>query len=144
MARATDPALAMLAAVDLFAGLSAKDIRLIHEQGKEMTFREGEEITAQGRSGGRFFLILEGDVAISIHGAPRGTLGPGDYLGEISLIDGEPRAATAVATTPVRAWSLASFHFRPILRSYPSIAEKLLILLCRRLRDTEAARAAVR
>lgn len=129
----------MLAKVDLFGDLAAKDLRIIREQGKEMIFDEGDEITVQGRQAGRFFLILEGEVSMSVHGRARPPLHAGDYFGEISLIDGGPRSATATATTRVRAWTLASFNFRPILRSYPTIAENVMVLLCRRLRAYEDA-----
>ena len=139
MARTTDAVVAMLGAVDLFEGLTAADLRRIREAGKEVGFGPGEELTVQGRQGGRFFLILEGEVEISVGGRVRNRLGPGEYLGEISLIDGEPRSASAVAVTPVRTWSLASFTFRPLLRQHPSVAEKILLLLCRRLRAAEAA-----
>jgi CRP-like cAMP-binding protein len=139
MARTTDPVLTALGGVDLFEGLSAKDLRQIRDAGKEVDFREGEELAVQGSQGGRFFVILDGEVSISIRGQARPSLHPGDYLGEISLIDGEPRLAHAVAATPVHTWTLASFSFRPILRAYPSISQKVMVLLCRRLRAAEAA-----
>ncbi len=139
MARTTDPVLTLLSGVDLFEGLSAKELGNIREAGKEMSFAAGDELTVQGRQGGRFFLILDGEVAISVGGRPGSTLAAGQYLGEISLIDGEPRSASAVAVTPVRTWTLASFAFRPLLREHPSIADKVMLLLCRRLRAAEAA-----
>jgi CRP-like cAMP-binding protein len=143
MAR-TDPVLAMLSKVDLFEALSTADLRRIRDAGKELDFPPGEELTVQGKPGGRFFLILDGEVDISVGGRRLRTFGPGEYLGEISLIDGEPRSASAVAMTPVSTWSLASWNFRPLLRTYPSVAEKVMLLLCRRLRDAEAALASTR
>jgi CRP-like cAMP-binding protein len=143
MAR-TDPVLAMLSKVDLFEALSTADLRRIRDAGKELDFPAGEELTVQGKPGGRFFLILDGEVDISVGGRRLRTFGPGEYLGEISLIDGEPRSASAVAMSPVSTWSLASWNFRPLLRTYPSVAEKVMLLLCRRLRDAEAALASTR
>ena len=140
----TDPVLAMLSKVDLFEALSTADLRRIREAGKELDFPAGEELTVQGKPGGRFFLILDGAVDISVGGRRLRSFGPGEYLGEISLIDGEPRSASAVATTPVSTWSLASWNFRPLLRTYPTVAEKVMLLLCRRLRDAEAALASTR
>jgi CRP/FNR family cyclic AMP-dependent transcriptional regulator len=140
----TDPVLAMLSKVDLFEALSTADLRRVRVAGKELQFPAGEELTVQGKPGGRFFLILDGEVEISVGGRRLRTFGPGDYLGEISVIDGEPRSASAVATTPVSTWSLASWNFRPLLRTYPSVAEKIMLLLCKRLRDAEAALASTR
>jgi CRP-like cAMP-binding protein len=135
----TDPVLELLSTVDLFEGLSTADLRRIQQAGKEMDFAPGAELTVQGKQGGRFFLILEGQVQIAVAGRKGSTFGPGSYLGEISVIDGEPRTASAVAMTPVRTWSLASWNFRPLLRGYPSVAEKVMLLLCRRIRSAEAA-----
>lgn len=139
MARTNDPVMTMLAGVDLFEGLSKADLKRVYEAGKELEFQPGQELTVQGREGGRFFLIVEGDVDISVNGRPAKPMGPGEYLGEISLIDGLPRSASAVARTPVRTWSLASFTFKPILRDHPSVADKIMLLLCRRLREAESA-----
>ena len=139
MARTTDPVLERLASVDLFEGLSGADLRRIKDAGKELRFDAGADLAVQGREAGRFFLILEGEVEIAVGGRARRVMGPGEYLGEISLIDGEPRSASATARTPVRTWSLASFAFRPLLRQYPAMADKVMVLLCRRLRAAEAA-----
>jgi len=139
MARTTDPVLERLASVDLFEGLSGADLRRIRDAGKEIAFDVGSDLAVQGRAGGRFFLILEGEVEVAVGGRARHTMGPGQYLGEISLIDGEPRSASVTARTPVRTWSLASFAFRPLLRQHPALAEKVMVLLCRRLRAAEAA-----
>jgi CRP-like cAMP-binding protein len=128
----------MLARVDLFEGLSPTQLRQVREAGKEVAFAAGDELTEQGREGGRFYLILDGIVDIFIDGRAVPPMGPGQYLGEISVIDGLPRGASAVARTPVHTWSLASFSFRPILRGHPTVAEKIMVMLCQRLRAAEA------
>jgi CRP/FNR family transcriptional regulator, cyclic AMP receptor protein len=138
MAKTDDPLTTMLARVDLFEGLSSTELRQVREAGKEISFAPGDELTAQGRQGGRFFLVLDGEVDIFVNGRAAPPMGPGQYLGEISVIDGLPRAASAVARTQVRTWSLASFSFRPILREHPTVAEKIMVLLCQRLRAAEA------
>ena len=141
MARTTDPVLEKLASVDLFEGLSGADLRRIREAGKELRFEAGSDLAVQGREGGRFFLILDGEVEIALAGRTARVMGPGEYLGELSLIDGAPRSASATARTAVQTWSLASFAFRPLLRQYPAMAEKVMLLLCRRLRAAEDALA---
>ena len=82
MAR-TDPVLEMLAATDLFQELARADLKRIYETGKEVDFRVGEELAVQGRDGGRFFMIVEGHVDISVNGRRRRKCGPGDYLASI-------------------------------------------------------------
>ncbi|GAC1318737.1 MAG: hypothetical protein NVSMB12_17680 [Acidimicrobiales bacterium] len=144
MARTTDPVLELLATVDLFEGLPAKVLHEIREAGKELTFPAGEEVAAQGRQGGRMFVILEGEVEVMVGGQVRPLLRAGDYFGEISLIDGEPRSASVRTLTPIRTWTLASFNFRPLLRAHPSVSEKVMLLLCRRLRAAETALEAAR
>lgn len=129
-----DPTLAMLGQVELFGGLTKKELRQVSTLARETRFSSNETIVAQGTAGGRFFLILEGVADVTFDGRKLATLGPGDHIGEMSLIDGQPRSATVTATQPVRALSVASFNFRALLREHPPIAEKLLVALCRRLR----------
>ena len=66
-------------------------------------------------------------------------LHPGDYFGEISLIDGGPRSATVQADVPMRTLSIASWEFKPLLEEHPAIARHMLVELCRKLRGAEAA-----
>jgi CRP/FNR family transcriptional regulator, cyclic AMP receptor protein len=67
------------------------------------------------------------------------SLEAGDAFGEVSLIDGQPRSATVVARTLVRTLSLSSWNFRPLLREHPSIAEAILLEMCRRLRAVQVS-----
>jgi CRP-like cAMP-binding protein len=126
-----------LAGVDLFEELSKRELKKVAEAGKEIDFRDGATVTKQGDKDARFYLVLEGEARAIVNGRKRGTIGPGGYFGEISLIDGEPRSATIVAETPLRTFSLASFNFRALLRESPTMAEKLLVVMCRRLRSVE-------
>jgi CRP-like cAMP-binding protein len=105
---------------------------------KEVPFGPGDELTGEGEEGARFYLILEGEASVTVNGQDRGTRGPGETIGEYSLLDGQPRSATVVAKTPIRTLSLASWNFRPLLAEEPTLAEALLVELCRRLRETEA------
>ena len=132
-----DESFEFLRGVPLFSGLSKKELRAVHAQTKEVAFKPGSVIIAEGDKGGRFYLILEGTAAIEIGGRGIGEAGPGDHFGEISLLDGGPRTATVTAETPVRALSLASFNFRPLVAMNAQIAYKLLVEACRRLRSAE-------
>jgi CRP/FNR family transcriptional regulator, cyclic AMP receptor protein len=132
-----DDGVDFLGNVPLFSGLTKKELRAVHAQTKEVTFKPGSVIMAEGDKGGRFYLLLEGTAVIEIGGRRILEAGPGDHFGEISLLDGGPRTATIVAETPVRALSLASFNFRPLVAGNPQIAYKLLVEACRRLRAAE-------
>jgi CRP/FNR family cyclic AMP-dependent transcriptional regulator len=135
----TDPTLEKLAQVELFQGMSPKELEAIHEHAKEMGFSAGEVIGAEGERGGRFHLILDGEVSVDVHGEARPALGPGAAFGEMSLIDDAPRSATLRAETDVRTLSISGFNFRPILLEHPEIAVKLLQQLSARLRRVEAS-----
>lgn len=128
-----------LARVRLFQGLSPKDLGRVADMAKELTFQAGEAITEEGESGGRFYVLVEGDADVVIGKDVVKTVRAGDYFGEISLIDGSPRTATIVARSPVRTLSLSSWNFRPMLKEHPSIGEAVLLEMCRRLREAESS-----
>jgi CRP/FNR family cyclic AMP-dependent transcriptional regulator len=131
-----NPALELLGSVDLFQGLSKKELQAIHSMSREQSFAEGAVVAEEGAAAGRFYLILDGKATVSVSAVDRpvATLGPGDYFGEISLIDGEPRSASVTADTPLRTLTLASFNFKAILHEYPATARKILLEMCRRVR----------
>lgn len=135
----TDPTLEKLAQVELFEGMSPKELEAIHEHAKEMTFNAGDVIGAEGERGGRFHLILDGTVSVEVHGEDRPVLGPGDSFGEMSLVDDAPRSATLRAETDVSTLSISGFNFRPMLVEHPQIALKLLQQLSARLRRVEGS-----
>jgi CRP-like cAMP-binding protein len=132
-----ESAVELLGGVDLFQGLSKKELRAIAAMAKEMQFDEGQRVVTEGEEGGRFHLILDGKAKVTVGGRTKNALGPGDYFGEISLIDGGPRSATVTAETPLRTLALAEWNFRPLLKEMPTIAPKLLVEMCRRLRASD-------
>jgi CRP-like cAMP-binding protein len=131
------PSADVLASVDLFQGLSKRELQRVLASAKELEFDEGAQVVREGDEDGRFYLLLDGTAEITKGRRTLATLGPGDYFGEISLIDGEPRSATIVATAPVRALTLARWNFRPLLDEYPTIARKVLLEMCRRVRELD-------
>ena len=132
-------ALAMLGSVSLFEGLSKKELRAVIETGKEVSHDEGHEVVRQGDSGAGFHLILEGEAAVVVNGRTRATLGPGDYFGEMSLIDEGPRSATVRTSSPLRTFSLTSWKFSALIKKHPSMALKMLVEMSRRLRQSEGS-----
>ena len=134
-----EDAVSALASTELFQGLSPKDLAEIADMAKELDFAIGQAITGQGDAGGRFYVLLEGEADVLVGDEVVNSLKGGDYFGEISLIDGQPRTATVVARSPMRTLSLSSWNFRPLLKEHPSIAECVILDLCRRLRAVEAS-----
>jgi CRP/FNR family cyclic AMP-dependent transcriptional regulator len=128
-----------LAHIDLFQRLPPRDLAQVAEMTKAFDFAAGQAITAEGEQGGRFYVLLEGQADVVVGDDVVNTLKAGDYFGEISLIDGQPRTATIVARTPARTLSLSSWNFRPLLKEHPSIAEAVLLEMCRRLRAAQVS-----
>lgn len=138
MARgAVNPVVEQLAKVDLFSDLTKKELGVVADLAKEFRFADGAAIITEGEGSARFYLIMEGQVAVKVNGRTRATLGPGDYFGELAVIDNGPRSATCLAVGPVRTLSLASFSLRPVLRQHPDVTLKLLAKVVERLRRVD-------
>jgi CRP/FNR family transcriptional regulator, cyclic AMP receptor protein len=129
-----------LARVDLFSGLSHRDLARIAHSGREVDHKPRKEVVTQGRSGVGFHLVLGGTADLEIGGRIRKQLGAGDYFGEISLLDGKPRTATVRAGEDgLRTFSITAWQFQGLLKEQPQVARALLVTLCARIRDAEAA-----
>jgi CRP/FNR family transcriptional regulator len=135
-----------LAHVDLFSTLSKKEIQALAQSCQERSYQAGTTILSQGDTGVGLYVLKSGKVRIIQGNNPDraeeeiGIAGPGDVLGEMALLDDLPRSASVEAIEDVTALLLPVWEFRSILRSYPDIALKLLVVLSRRLRKAEAAR----
>jgi CRP-like cAMP-binding protein len=135
---AADPAIVKeLGATDLFGKVGRKALEAIASQARVVDHAAGKEITEEGGSATGFHLIRSGTASVNVGGSPRPSLGPGQYFGEISLIDGQPRSATVTADGPLTTISLASWSFKPILEEEPDVAKALLVVMCQRLRAAE-------
>ena len=131
------PSAEMLATIPLFSDLEPRELRRIAESFKEREFSAGETISTEGKSGAGFFVIGSGTARVTIRGEERGSLGPGEYFGEIALIDEGVRTATLVAETDMTTYGMTFWEFRPIVESDSRIAWKLLQALTRKLRTAE-------
>jgi CRP/FNR family transcriptional regulator, cyclic AMP receptor protein len=129
-----------LGGVDLFSGLSRRDLDRIARSGRTVDHEPDKEIVTEGRDGIAFHLVLTGSADVEIGGQHRRQLGADDYFGEISLLDGKPRTATVRAGRDgLRTFAITSWDFHSLLREKPQIAQELLVTLCARLRDAEAS-----
>src|SRR5262245_16220084 len=87
-----------LASVDLFSHLSKRQLGKLKDRAREVRHSAGQEVAHEGLGALAFHLVLDGTAQVTLHGREVRTLGPGDYFGEISMIDGKPRSATITAT----------------------------------------------
>ena len=127
--------------VPLFSTLDKKEVQGLASSMKERTFNEGDTISTEGQSGIGFFVIDEGEAAVSVGGEERATLGHGDYFGEIALIDDGARTATITAKSALKCYGITSWEFRPLVEQNAGLAWKMLQTLAARLREAQADRA---
>jgi CRP-like cAMP-binding protein len=129
----------MLRRVPLFSACDDKQLTFIGSQVEEMDFAAGKTLCRQGDSGGEFFVLLSGSCEVQIDGRALRTLGPGDFFGEIALVDHGPRTATVVAKEPIRALVLSQSQFQNVLHQNEEIAMAVMSALGARLRTTLGA-----
>jgi CRP-like cAMP-binding protein len=137
MAAADPDVVDVLRATDLFSSLSRRTLNKVAGQVQVTSHPAGKQITEQGGGGVGFHLITAGRATVTIGGQQRATLGPGEYFGEIALIDGLPRSATVTADEDLSTLFLASWVFKPLLDEEPELAVALLQVMCARLRAAE-------
>ena len=127
----------VVAGVRLFADLDADEVAQIARLFKERRFPKGETVIKEGSGGATFYVIESGEVSVTIGGDPRATLGPGDYFGEIALIDEGARIATVTAIEDLHCYGLTLWELRPLVQENGIIGWKLLQTLARELREAE-------
>jgi CRP/FNR family transcriptional regulator, cyclic AMP receptor protein len=132
------PSVELLQRVPLFAGLQPRELEKLSSSFKENTFAEGETVIDEGESGTRFFVIESGNALVVVHGDERARLGPGDYFGDVAIIDPGERSASVRAASELKCHSLAFWDFRPLIESDARIAWPLLQDMAKRLRAAEA------
>lgn len=132
-----DAKLELLRRVPLFSHLSGAGLEEVGRLADEVDLPAGRELMREGDRGREFMLVLDGQVRIHRGGRQLTTLGPGDFLGEIALLDGGPRSATATADTPVRVLVLARSEFLTLIDEFPDIRTAVLEALAQRVRRLE-------
>ncbi len=116
----------LLRRVPIFSDLDKRELERIAASMKSRTFSAGETVTAEGQTGIGFFVIDSGEAKVTIGGEERRRLGPGDYFGEVALLNESARTATITAETELRCYGMTSWEFRPLVETHGSIAWKLL------------------
>jgi signal-transduction protein with cAMP-binding, CBS, and nucleotidyltransferase domain len=136
----TDHRLELLRRVPLFSALESDELAAVAAITEERDEPAGVTLTTEGRHEGYFYAIASGSVRIERGGRTIATLGDGDFLGEIALLDGGPRTATAVTDSACRLLVMTQQRFWRLLQDAPEIREAVLEEVGRRLRlmDSEA------
>lgn len=130
----TNTIVEMLQKAPLWAGLNEKELKVIARSFKELKYESGDFIVHKGERGIGFYLIVEGTVEVRTDGRVLSRLGPGQFFGEMALLDGQPRSADVVALEPSKCLALSSWNFNSIVSDYPKMALKLLQESARRSR----------
>jgi pyruvate,water dikinase len=123
--------------IPLFEGMTARDVAGVAAMFKERRFESGDTIMMEGAGAAAFFVIESGEATVAIGDKEIAHLGPGNYFGEVALIDDGARSATVTATTELVCHGLTYWEFRPLVQQNPTIAWNLLRTLSRRLRNAQ-------
>jgi pyruvate,water dikinase len=128
---------AVIERIPLFDGMTPRDVEGIASMFKERRFAAGETVAREGTGGAAFFVIESGEASVTHAGREIAQFGPGDYFGEVALIDDGDRTATVTATTDLVCRGLTYWEFRPLVQQNPTIAWNLLRTVARRLRNAQ-------
>lgn len=126
-----------LKAVPLFSSLSRKDVTAIAKAADEVDFAAGTALITEGESGSEAFVVLSGSVEVRRAGQVIATLGSGDIIGELSLLDQCPRTASVVCSTDCTVLVIDRRHFAPLIETSPSLGLEFLRELASRLRELD-------
>jgi CRP/FNR family cyclic AMP-dependent transcriptional regulator len=131
----------LLRRVDLFAGVAPEHLERIAERAVEVDFAPGRQIVREGDVGTGFYVVVDGRVSVVRDGRTIARLGPGEFFGELSILDRRPRVAQVVADEPTRCLALASWDLEAIMLEEPALTVAILRGVAARLRAlTEESR----
>jgi CRP/FNR family cyclic AMP-dependent transcriptional regulator len=125
--------------VGLFEGFSEGDLKKLAREMREVRHQAGAEMVVHGKDGVGFLVILEGEAEVTTSDGRHRRLGPGDYFGEMALLDMKGRSADISAKTDLVAAAVPEWGFKSFLSEHPEISYRLLQTLSRRLREAEEA-----
>lgn len=133
-----DKYLEHLRQVPMFSACTKRDLQLIGRYAENITVPAGKVLVAEGRPGDEFFVIAFGKATVTRDGREVNVLGPGDYFGELALLDRAPRNATITATTEMELVLLGRREFNGLLAEVPTLSQKLMVGMARRLHELDA------
>ena len=138
--RQLDPKVELLRKVPGLAGYRDKYLAQVATMMDELDYEPGDLLTREGMPGGQAFLIVDGEASVTLRGEELATVGAGEFVGEMALLDHSPRSATVTAVTPMRVLVMDPGSFWNLLGQAP-VARRIAIDLARRLRDLQASPA---
>ena len=131
----------LLAACPLFQGIGADGLATLASRAIQIDFPAGHVIARQGEIGTGFFVVITGKVRVVRDGTAVASLGPGEFFGELSVLDRQPRNAMVTADEPTSCLALASWDFEKVLLEQPALTLAILRGVATRLRQvTDSAR----
>ena len=136
---ATAEAITQLQSVPLFSGLDDRELKLLATLVKERSYAAGSTIVADGATGYGLYIIKEGAASVRKEGRVVARMGPGEFFGEIAMLDNGPRTASVVAETDTVCLTLVSWEIKPLLTENAGLTYKMLQEVVRRLRQARAA-----
>jgi CRP-like cAMP-binding protein len=128
----------LLGRMPLFSACSQRELGQVAALTVPAELKKGTVLTREGAAGGLAFIIATGRAEVTRRGKRLARLGPGDVVGELSLIDGEPRSATVTALSDLEVLELDRRDLLKLMRKAPSVVRKLLESLSQRLREVDA------
>jgi CRP-like cAMP-binding protein len=135
------PGIEVLEGVPLFAGLPPKHLKRIRDLAEPADYMAGASLVKEGTEGDSFFVLIEGLAKVTVGKRTINQLMPGDYFGEISLLDGGVRSASVVSETPLKVLNIERKRFMKLLETESGISLALLEGLARTIRRTDRSLA---
>lgn len=129
----------LLQDIPIFRYLSRRHLDMVARNADEMTVDAGYMLTQEGRLGHELFVIVEGSAKVTRQDMELATFGPGDFVGELSLLDNEPGSATVTALTPMSLLVIGEREFHSLLLKLPALTLEVLRYVAQRLRATDEA-----
>jgi CRP/FNR family transcriptional regulator, cyclic AMP receptor protein len=126
-----------LSKIWLFSTSSNKDLRTIRRALEEVTVPAGRVLCEQGTIGREFFFIVSGEASVRRNNRRVASLGPGQYFGELALLDRRPRSATVVSDTEMNLLVLGQRQFNGMLDAVPALSRKMMAAMATRLREAD-------
>jgi CRP-like cAMP-binding protein len=135
----SDAKVQLLSSIPLFTKCNARQLRRIAALTVALDVPDGQVLCREGQIGTEFFVIIEGEAAVTVRGRHKANIGGGGFCGEMAILDGGPRVASVTTTAPTKVLVLSRREFEDLLAMAPEIAFSLLQAMAQRLREADLA-----